>query len=220
MTAGLDIRPSSGRDGARTFRWTRRASRTGRGSPSPRSSATRAGRSTGSRRGRRRCRRHGAGPSPLGSGGRGRDAPRSRLRSTSSRSRCAQPPAGVRLDRRHCRRGTGRGRRGRDLEPRRPRARLGLAGDDRVLRSAARARRREDRGDELAIETGAPGLALLPGRDDFGRGMVVTFAPASLSDVGRTPPRSSSRTRSSRPPAARWVTHSRSPSAACRASSG
>jgi len=42
-------------------------------------------------------------------------------------------------------------------------------------------------GDVLAVSTGSPGLALIPGRDGFGRGLVVSFAPAAISAVGRTP---------------------------------
>ena len=39
-------------------------------------------------------------------------------------------------------------------------------------------------GDALTVSTGAPGLPLIPGRDEFGRGLVVSFAPAALSAVG------------------------------------
>ena len=42
-------------------------------------------------------------------------------------------------------------------------------------------------GPELIAETGEPGLRVLPGIDRFGRGAVVTFAPASLSHVADRP---------------------------------
>ncbi|MFL5677551.1 MAG: FtsX-like permease family protein [Chloroflexota bacterium] len=42
-------------------------------------------------------------------------------------------------------------------------------------------------GGDLSVSTGGPGLVAIPGRDDFGRGLVVTFAPAALSMVGATP---------------------------------
>ncbi len=43
------------------------------------------------------------------------------------------------------------------------------------------------RGGDLVAETGAPGLPYLPGVDRVGRGMVLTFAPASLADVADRP---------------------------------
>src|SRR4051794_19652759 len=42
-------------------------------------------------------------------------------------------------------------------------------------------------GGDLSVSTGGPGLVAIPGRDDFGRGLVVTFAPAALSTVGVAP---------------------------------
>ena len=42
-------------------------------------------------------------------------------------------------------------------------------------------------GDALAVTTGTPALALIPSRDDLGRGLVVSFAPADLSTLGGAP---------------------------------
>jgi len=42
-------------------------------------------------------------------------------------------------------------------------------------------------GPELSAETGEPGLRVLPGVDRFGRGAVVTFAPAALTHVADRP---------------------------------
>jgi hypothetical protein len=39
----------------------------------------------------------------------------------------------------------------------------------------------------LSVSTGGPALVVIPGRDDVGRGLVVSFAPATLSAVGQTP---------------------------------
>jgi len=44
-----------------------------------------------------------------------------------------------------------------------------------------------DLGEELSVEAGTPGLRVIRGVDRFGRGTVVTFAPAALDAIGAEP---------------------------------